>query len=146
MQAEATHLYRVEWRRQEVFLPSGQDTELLSFRIGKNNPGCAALADVDAAGPEADESLDLRLLVVGHPIKVEPVLAPLGLGNLDEHHAGCLARGKSQLCDAAIRVHNLPPRGGLPPSRERRTITTVDNNFLETKDHVSRLGRGRYKE
>ena len=104
------------------------------------------MTDVDAAGPEANESLDLRLLVVGHPIKMEPVLTPLGLGNLDEHHAGCLTRGKSQFYGAALLVHNLPPRGGLPPSRERRTITTVDNNFLETKGHVPRLGRGGHKD
>jgi hypothetical protein len=107
------------WRRQEIFLTLGQDTEFVSFRVGHNNPRCAALTDVDSAGPDADEPLDLRLLVVWHPIKVEPVLIPLGLGNLDEHHAGRLTRGRSQLNSAAILANDLPPRRGLPPSRER---------------------------
>lgn len=44
---------------------------------------------------------------------------PLGLGNLGEHDAERLARGRSQLNSAAILAHDLPPRRGLPPSRAR---------------------------
>lgn len=123
------------WRGQEILLSGGQDTKFVSFRIGHNNPGCAALTNVDAAGPAAKESLDLRLLVIGHPIQVEPVLMPLVLGNLAEHDAGRLTGGGSQLNSVAILAHDLPPRGGLPPSRERQRITAVDNNFLKTKSH-----------
>ena len=130
-------------RRFASFLASGQNAEFVSLRIGQYDPGCAALTDVDAAGPEANESLDLRLLVIGHPVKMQPVLAPLRLGNLDEQDAGSLTGGRSQLYCVALLTHDLPPRDGLPPSRERRTITTVDNNFLKTKSHVSSLGRRR---
>lgn len=55
------------WRRHEIFLTRGHYTEFISFRIGHNNPRCAALTDVDSACPDADEPLDLRLLVVWHP-------------------------------------------------------------------------------
>lgn len=127
-------------------LTRGQDAEFVSFRIGHHNPGCAALTDVEAAGPKADESLDLRLLIVGHPFEVEPVLMLLVLGNLDEHQAGRLTRSRSQLYCVAVLVNDLPPRGRLPPSRERRKITAVDNNFLETKSHASRLGKGCHKD
>ena len=122
-------------------LSRGQDTEFVSFRIGHDNPWCVALTDVDAAGPKAQESLDLRLLIVGHPIKVEPVFTPFVLGNLDEHHAGHLTRGRSQLDSVTVFAHDLPPRRGLPPSRECHRIAAVHNNFLETKSHAPRLGR-----
>ena len=138
------HLYGVEWS-QEIVLASGQDTEFVSFRIGQNNPGCFALTDVDAGGPESNESLDLHLLVVGHPIKMEPVLTLFALGNLGEKYTGRPTRGRSQLYYVIFLAHDLPPRGDLPPSRERRTIATIDNNFLKTNSHPSRLGRHRYK-
>jgi len=66
---------------------------------------------------------------------------PFVLGNLDEHHAGHLTRGRSKLDSVTVFAHDLPSRRGLPPSRERRWITAVDNNFLETKSHGPRLGR-----
>ena len=124
-----------------MFLTRGQDTEFVSFRIGHNNPWCAALTDVDAGGPEAQESLNLRVLIVGHPIKVEPVFKPFALGNRGEHHAWHLTGGRSQLDPVTVLAHDLPPRRGLPPSREHLRITAVDNNFLETKSHAPRLGR-----
>lgn len=80
-----------------TFLSSGQDAELVYFRIRHNYPRCAALTDVDTACPETNESLYLSLLIVGHPIHVEPVFVPLLLGNLNEHHAGPLTRSGSQL-------------------------------------------------
>ena len=127
-------------RRHEIPLPRGQDTEFVSFRIGHNNPWCAALTNVDAAGPEAQESFDLRVLVVGHPIKVESVFIPFVFGYLGEHDAGRLTRGRSKLDSVAVLAHHLPPGHGLPPSRKRHRITAVDNNFLETKSHAPRLG------
>ncbi len=61
---------------------------------------------------------------------------PFVFGNRDEHHAWHLTRGRSQLDPVTVLAYDLPPRRGLPPSRQRHRITAVDNNFLETKSHA----------
>jgi hypothetical protein len=76
---------------------------------------------------------------------VEPILETLGIGDLDEHQAGRLTGGGSQLDTVIVLADDVPTRGGLPPSRERRRIMAIDNDFLETERHASTVGRSRGK-
>src|SRR5262249_1876873 len=66
--------------RRRVALSRGQNTELMAIGIGHDYPADLALADVDASRTEADEPIDLLLLIAVNgrsDVEMQPVLAGL---------------------------------------------------------------------
>ena len=55
-----------------------QDTELISLRIGENNPRLGTLADVYSCGSKAEEATHLAGLVVWSEVEVKTVFGCLG--------------------------------------------------------------------
>jgi hypothetical protein len=118
-----------------------EHAELVPRRIGEDHPGRAAvvaLADLDVAGSESEEPLDLGLLVIGAEVEVEPVLHRLLLGHLEEEDVG----GDAVLGAARRRLeHHLvglilrapPPESRLPESCKLSRPLAVDAQRLDSQ-------------
>ncbi|ABK69872.1 hypothetical protein MSMEG_5115 [Mycolicibacterium smegmatis MC2 155] len=86
-----------------------QYAELVALRVGEYHPTLLALPDVDVARAQADQPVDLGLLVVGGEVDVEAVLDGLAVGHREEQPDGALSR--------RWRQHDVPVGVGVlgPP-------------------------------
>ncbi len=57
----------MRWTRAE-------HAELVSFWIGENDPRPLTLSNVDLRSAQREQAIDLKVLVVGAEVEVEPVL------------------------------------------------------------------------
>lgn len=105
-----------------------QNAELIALWICHDNPlDVVALADVDPGGSEAEQTLDLGLLVTGVEIDVQPVLAGLGTGcahELQAREAGAVRRDVHQV---VVLADDAVTEGVAPELRECFRIACIDD-------------------
>jgi hypothetical protein len=66
--------------RRDVQLHRRQHAELVAVGVGHDDPAGVTLTDVEHGGAEAEQTIDLGLLVaVRSEVEVQPVLAELGI-------------------------------------------------------------------
>jgi hypothetical protein len=121
--------------------PRSKDAELVTFRVGQDDPCLDALADIGPRGAEGEEPLDLCVLVVGTEVEVQPVLARLALRHRDEEKPRKAVFVRSDLELVGLVVDHYPAERFLPPAAKRHWIFRVNVNLLPFKTHVLSIGR-----
>jgi hypothetical protein len=119
-----------------------QDAELVSLRIGKDNPGLSAgLADADPARPERNKAANLLIAVRGAAgeVKMHPVLDRLGVGDRHEAHAdGCVL--VSPYDDLVLPLgQNLPAECLCPEPCQAGQVVSVNDDVVESDGHADSM-------
>jgi hypothetical protein len=115
---------RLRHLSRQVLHGPGQHAELVALRVGEHHPrNVRPLTDVDAAGAEVDEPLDLLPLgaAIGAEVEVQAVLRDLRSGT---------------------RATSMP--GAAPPSGARLTMSASSSTMRHpsTAAQKSAMGRG----
>ncbi|CBG67985.1 putative stress-inducible protein [Streptomyces scabiei 87.22] len=88
-------------------------------------------------GPEGEEAVDLRGLVVGAEVEVQPVLDGLRPRIASEQQSGEAVRGRADLVLVGGVVHDDPAEGPRPPAPEGRRIGRVHHQLLPLQGHTA---------
>ena len=114
-----------------------QETELVAFGIGQDDPRLFTLSDIDRVSAESQEARKFVFLVTadGVQIDVKSVLRGLVLRYVGEHERRELSRWVADLDAVIICSRKLPPKHRHPKRGERLGIAYVDHEFSESCSH-----------
>src|SRR6202007_3294720 len=118
--------------------------ELVALRVGQDRPRLSAsLPDVDPAGAERQQTLDLRLAVLrlGGQVEVDPVLDRLRLGHRHEAQSDRRVFVWPDYDLALPLGQDVPAEGLRPEPRQPRQVMRVDNDVMKSYRHAVSMRR-----
>lgn len=118
-----------------------ENAELVSLRIGENNPWTLALSDVDTNGAQREQAFDLVVLIVRTEVKMQSVLYCLCLRDPNEQKSGELVRSGSDFHHIRRLLNYHPSECPLPPPSQEHRIARVDIRLLPFESHKLTLQR-----
>jgi hypothetical protein len=120
--------------------------ELVAFRIGHHYPGLvAALPNVDAGSSQPFQAGNLCGLILRSQVKMQPILARLGLRHLDEQQVGHHAVFATTFgwLDDPLRIFGLadhPTQCLCPEPGQSPGILRIDDQGTDAQSHGITVG------
>ncbi len=112
-----------------------KNAELVSLRIGENDPRPLALSNVDSNSAQREQTIDFIIPIVGAEVEVQPVLYRLCLRNPNEQKSGKLVRGRPDLHYVGRFANDHPFKCPLPPASQQHRIAGVNIRLLPFESH-----------
>ena len=134
----------LNWSSSDERLFRADHAELVALRVGQYNPGlCASLPDVDPAGSESQEALDLLVAILGAGghVEVHAVLDGLWIGDRHKAHSdGRILVGTDD--DLAFTLgRDLPAERLGPEPGQRRQVVGVNDDVVKSDRHADKYAR-----
>ena len=111
--------------------------ELVSLRVGENNPRLLALPDVRSRGAKRNQPFDLNVSVVWPEVEVQPILDRLRLRDGDEEESRQTIHSGSNLELVGVVVDDHPAERFPPPPPEAARISCTDDCLFPLEAHES---------
>lgn len=121
-------------------MPLAEDTELVAFGVGHDNPRLVTLANVDTLRAMSLKASHLGVLVIRPEVEMQPVLNRLALSKPNEVQPWQAIRLRADLELIVRGVDHDPTKSCSPPLPEGHRIHRVNKYLFPFQAHPPSLG------